>query len=388
MNYFFLVGHPGSYLYAKAIAKIAKQGSREQIHCHAIINPHPYQEILNVDCRNGFDDYTEIVNCDFNKNILKGIGLFLLFKKSLRELKFKSGDLMFAYQTMEFPLQFLMKMARRAGVRVVLIDKPSVGVVGKTGWLHTLINLIYSLITQVPLMRTILTDNGEFLSRIPVFGTNDLKVTLVESRDNAKNFSSMLLPEPSAVLRNDCLSSQREMVVILTDATLHVAYPEINHEKMNLKLNEIVNKIRDVYSDCTLLYKPHPLDMNLAPRGVDIRGFLKIAPCLAEEFFLENFSKIVAIYTICSTAIKSSSLIGIPSYTLYRLVIEDEKVRGRIDSMFAGYSDSLCYCAVNEITQIGSIDSEKRQDELSEIYVSWNLFLDHLIENRSNFKPQ
>lgn len=376
-----MIGHPGSYSYSRAIAKIVKQKYSGNNQCHAIVIPHPYQALLNIDCRIGFDASTTLNNCDFNKNIIAGIKSYLHFKRSIRGIIFSPGDVMFGYQTMEFPLQLLMKLARKAGVKVVLIDRPSVGVVGKIGIRHTLLNFFYSLVTGVPLMRTLLTSDGKFLSRSRIFEASDLNVILGEDRINPNNPRSINLPDPTVLLRSDqkLNENDNESVLLLTDATLDLAYPEINFDIMNAKLNEFIGQLKKFYSGKTILFKPHPLDNNASPRGLDLGGIEKVPPCLADEYFLENFGRIIAVYTVCSTAIKSSCLMGLPSYAIYPAVIEDKTVVSNIDSIFVDYSSSPCYRVVFDHSEIGDIDGEKRYVNLHQTYLCWMDFLRNVV---------
>ncbi|HEV2047313.1 MAG TPA: hypothetical protein VGQ95_12045 [Chthoniobacterales bacterium] len=90
--------------------------------------------------------------------------------------------------------------------------------------------------------------------------------------------------------------------------------PEVYVER----LNRCLDYIRRHYTNCDLIYRPHPVETNEAGR-LKLEGFhIENDREVADLYFLRHFAEIAAVYSVSSTVSRTALNNGLNSYSLWR----------------------------------------------------------------------
>ena len=154
-----------------------------------------------------------------------------------------------------------------------------------------------------------------------------------------------------------------------------MAYPEINLNNLSIKIGEFIKKLKEVYPNDILYFKPHPLDKRSKPYGLKLNGFYPLPNQLADYFFYANAYRIKAVYSISSTALKTSVEIGIPSYLIYMSVFKDKNLISKLDLLFEGFEKISHYKSLKCFKDIGKIDHRKSINYSLSIREKWVDFI-------------
>jgi hypothetical protein len=83
-------------------------------------------------------------------------------------------------------------------------------------------------------------------------------------------------------------------------------------------LNRCLDYIRRHYTNCDLIYRPHPVETNEANR-LKLKGFrIEDDREVADLYFLRHFAEIAAVYSVSSTVSRTALNNGLNSYSLWR----------------------------------------------------------------------
>ena len=149
------------------------------------------------------------------------------------------------------------------------------------------------------------------------------------------------------------------MVIVFGDASVFDFYSEYfsSYQEYVDKLNAFFGALEGKYSQCKLYYKPHPTDEGKIMPGVNLKRFRLFDDSVdAQAIFDKYQGKIKAIYALSSASTIMGSFFGVPSYTFYRYICNQEGVK-KFDKFFNQDNiKSKFLFHLKDLAEIGKID--------------------------------
>lgn len=172
------------------------------------------------------------------------------------------------------------------------------------------------------------------------------------------------------LIKNIHSNFQQKKYVLFFDDGLGWAnlVSKIGSEQWIITVNQILQAITNLYKDekVTFLLKAHPANKKKIPyefAGFEICG----EDVTAEMIFSLHKEKILAVYSIASTAARSASLYGINSYVFYEMFEFPEEIMDRNKRYLLDFSDVVNIKNLDKLRLPHSVLTQTDAEDLEQI---------------------
>lgn len=369
----FVSHYPFDLALYKTIAKMAKaQNPAVTIILFKVGHPYyasfdfsPYQRY--------FDSVVEFPFIAYQKNIIRGIRDIKKFKtilqNSLQNLKEFDHIDVYIEHSAWLPVNVIFF----ALVKISLVAHIYRWTLGRyeipgtrVDRVRTWFCLLYHLIIPAYPIKAMKRNNGRFVTFLYTIKPPGTLVRFINPHNTSEpsaRKSEIIIPYPLLVNPHKNKPS-KEMVVIFGDSGIFDLKEYIGDPQPRKTLRSFFTALEKHYKGMGLYYKPHPGDITkdfpslMAGISRERYQFLP-ARVNAQVLIEEYWPRIKAVYTFFSTSVAWSSFFGIPSYTLYRLIYNEQGIK-RLDETF-GQPDiaSDLIFPISHSRDIGCIDGKK-----------------------------
>jgi len=172
-------------------------------------------------------------------------------------------------------------------------------------------------------------------------------------------------------------NSKKDLIVIYGDTTTYSCGTyecDLSCENYTARLTTFFQSLTSHYTDCRLIYKPHPVDHGQVMAGLEnLRLEVYHGDLTSPMHLEENISRIKACYSVASTSLLDSAQMLIPSYSLYRyLQFNSEYPKTFFENDEAKRNPYLYN--IEQTNELGKIDLQRVAFETSGIKTNWDIF--------------
>lgn len=147
------------------------------------------------------------------------------------------------------------------------------------------------------------------------------------------------------------------MVIFYSDRWLDQFKSKLLPEERHRLMQEFVRRLGERYKDQEIICSPHPLDkgvpieeMSLVKHGISDQSLM------AQMYLQKNLRRVIACYSVSSSALLYSSSIGVPSYSLYKYLGYGGDEHLQILFENAGARKRPYLFNISELGEVGAVD--------------------------------
>lgn len=361
----FITYHPSSLVYHS----IVRKAFPSDYPAHLVLIKHPYLKDIMIDqYKSFFDSILTLPEAFYSFNILPQFKKAREIQSSLREnllVKFEPNDEAYVFTdgSAFLPVNIVLS----------LINK------------HSQCRRIYDYYSDKPAYRSAENKLKTWLANIY---TKYFHLNSVYAYQN-KKFTSYLydkplpacpvsiayrqtpMQDPEELLSADILNinagqmgeakKNPGIILVIGGATVFKAFEHLfpDYQTYEERMKSFFLRLKKVYKNDKILYKPHPADNNQLMPGVKEAECGIIHEELTAEMIIERMSSDVkACYTVASSAVHFSALLGIHSYMIYPyLAPETNSIFGQTDIGKAAKSQTNKFLhLLNDLDEMGKYD--------------------------------
>mgnify|MGYP006426963287 CR=1 FL=1 len=377
---FLFCVHPYPLAIYYSIAKIIS-ANRKYRTCLIFVK-HPYFEVLDYHkFLDIFDEIYYLEWVDYNKNIFQTFFKGRKYKKALKKINLDNLYLALTISYSDLPTVLFCKYVKSTNKNNRLIHLTVYGnFLDLTGSKFNPINTFFNWLNLIPLNGYLLLSYFDSLKvlkeRIYLNDPHD-NTYLIASESNLVKSDFIKIPFP--LLQTSKVLNNEKWVIFFGDNTF-IKYYKLNKENYYRTIKNFLMDLVEHYSrvpgnKVVVFYRPHPLDTPKINVEINSEGLTLFDQKITAEMIFSLYSeKIVATYSVSSTAGITSSHFGIPTYMLYKRVDFTDEVVNRFKTHFRSANTDVSL-EVNNSTDIGSIDSAKQNIDIQSNNIQWQNFI-------------
>lgn len=327
----FICHHPAGLLLYKNLIKIIKKYDSEAKIILFKVN-HPYFAELDFEpYKKYYDEIREFQFINYKKNFLKGFWEILNFQKKLKNTtlnllaNFERIDL-FLDVSAWLPVNILLyNLSREENVKSITKFNLALGSSHvKIDKIKTFLCALYTLPFRCYQVKVLSTLGGKFLNFAYIDNTPGTIFKIISPMAKELNNPNYYKKEnilPCPVVPEGLPAEKKDMVIVFGKKNIFQSFSEYlpNYEIYVKKLVALFRAIADKYLDCKLYYKPHPADQSELMPGIDNKRYELFDNTInTQALFDKYYNKIKAVYAFSSNSVIWGSFLGIPSYTFYK----------------------------------------------------------------------
>jgi hypothetical protein len=349
-----------------------------------IISNHPYHKNIELEYENYFHNVYIFDRVNLGRNILRDtVGLITQkIKVNLLIKKFEKNDILIGLSTCQvLENMFLSSLSNIIKIAIVTETQNKYAYKNLSDYAQYPRMLIYK-----PLMKSLglyevfsgllkgysskTKDGIDALRYIKFIDSIYDHIFYMVNVDNDKN--DYLIKYKNSYKLNylsykeDCEKKEKKEVIFFGNCFL--VFNNFPQDKYAENTNKFLGYIRKFYSDCDLIYIPHPKE-TIEYKKLNLSKFTTYTGGLnAELYFQKNYCNIDACFSIASTVTRNALAYNIQSYSFLKIMGFDKQQENYFLNLYGNIQDEIYITSLEKQPNI-IVFEENNVDKLKELLI-------------------